>query len=62
MSNDLKNALREWWDNDHGRLIENSLDRIEELEAKLKQAYINVRDYSNDPALVAWAKVSLKSL
>ena len=35
MSDDLTERLREWWDYDHGRLIEQALDRIEELEAKL---------------------------
>ena len=38
MSDDLTERLREWWDYDHGRLIEQALDRIEELDAKLEMA------------------------
>ena len=38
MSDDLKDALREWWEYDAGRLIERSLARIEELEAKLSKS------------------------
>jgi hypothetical protein len=38
MSDDLVKRLREWWEYDHARLIGQSIDRIEELEAKLLTA------------------------
>ena len=37
-------------------------DRIEELEAKLAKAFVHVADYSNDPHLVRWAKLSLAEI
>ena len=37
-------------------------DRIEELEAKLKDAMEEVSTYSNDPHLVKWARTTLAEL
>jgi hypothetical protein len=38
MSDDLKERMAEWWEYDHGRLIDQARSRIEELEAKLARA------------------------
>ena len=54
---DLKTALREWWEYDHGRLIENSLARIEELEAALPEQIEWVKRLADD-LIAAEAKLA----
>ena len=48
MSDDLKKALREFWEYDNGRLFERCYGRIEELEAKHKELVSAVKDLLHD--------------